>query len=137
MNFAVSGSKVSFFELLPKDSLVVSKNAFLGFRKTKDFYEKAGEKYKSLSKEITHRKPEELFVSEEILMADYQKFKSIDFTINALKFDSLNVQQVELNQTQQPTFNKNFEFLIDDLNEKKMPVLMYGFHFPPRSRKSV
>ncbi len=119
MNFAASGSKVSFFDLLPKDSLVVSKNAFLGFRKTKDFYEKACEKFETLSKEISHRKPEELFLSEEILMADYQKFKSIDFTINALKFDGLNVQEVELNQTQQPTFNKNFEFLIDDLNEKK------------------
>ncbi|MCQ4036022.1 transcription-repair coupling factor [Kaistella montana] len=118
MNFAVSGTKVSFFELLPKDSLVVSKNAFLGFRKTKDFYEKAIEKFETLSKEISHRKPEELFLSEGILLADYQKFKSIDFTINPLKFKDLNVHEIEVPQTQQPAFHKNFELLIEDLNEK-------------------
>ena len=115
MNFAVSGSKVSLFELLPKDSIIISKNAFLGLKKIKNFYEKAEEKFESLSKEISHRKPAELFIDEEGLLIDYQKFTTVDFTLDELKFSNKSVQ---LNQTPQPVFHKNFEMLTEDLESK-------------------
>ncbi|OWR15734.1 transcription-repair coupling factor [Chryseobacterium sp. VAUSW3] len=117
MNFAVSGTKVSLFELLPKDSFVVSKNAFLGLKKNRDFYAKAEEKFAALNTEIKHRTPAELFVNEEDLLKDYQKFRTVDFTLENLKItDDFSVQ---LNQTPQPTFHKNFELLIEDLVEKR------------------
>jgi transcription-repair coupling factor (superfamily II helicase) len=117
MNFAVSGTKVSLFELLPKDSFVVSKNAFLGLKKNRDFYAKAEEKFAALNTEIIHRTPAELFVNEEDLLKDYQKFRTVDFTLENLKItDDFSVQ---LNQTPQPTFHKNFELLIEDLVEKR------------------
>lgn len=117
MNFAVSGTKVSFFELLPKDSFVVSKNAFLGLKKNRDFYAKAEEKFAALNTEIKHRTPAELFVNDEDLLKDYQKFRTVDFTLENLKItDDFSVQ---LNQTPQPTFHKNFELLIEDLVEKR------------------
>ncbi|MCW4451876.1 transcription-repair coupling factor [Kaistella sp. BT6-1-3] len=117
MNFAVSGTKVSLFELLPKDSFVVSKNAFLGLKKNRDFYAKAEEKFAALNTEIKHRTPAELFVNDEDLLKDYQKFRTIDFTLENLKItDDFSVQ---LNQTPQPTFHKNFELLIEDLVEKR------------------
>ena len=117
MNFAVSGTKVSLFELLPKDSFVVSKNAFLGLKKNRDFYVKAEEKFAALNTEIKHRTPAELFVNDEDLLKDYQKFRTVDFTLENLKItDDFSVQ---LNQTPQPTFHKNFELLIEDLVEKR------------------
>lgn len=117
MNFAVSGTKVSLFELLPKDSFVVSKNAFLGLKKNRDFYAEAEEKFAALNTEIKHRTPAELFVNEEDLLKDYQKFRTVDFTLENLKItDDFSVQ---LNQTPQPTFHKNFELLIEDLVEKR------------------
>ncbi|MBP6378077.1 MAG: transcription-repair coupling factor, partial [Kaistella sp.] len=117
MNFAVSGNKVSLFELLPKDSFVVSKNAFLGVKKNRDFYAKAEERFETLSKEISHRAPAELFLTDEDLLKNYQKFRSIDFTLEELRIpDNFTVQ---INQTPQPTFHKNFELLIEDLVEKR------------------
>ena len=117
MNFAVSGNKVSLFELLPKDSFVVSKNAFLGVKKNRDFYAKAEERFETLSKEISHRAPAELFLTDEDLLKDYQKFRTIDFTLEELRIpDNFSVQ---INQTPQPTFHKNFELLIEDLVEKR------------------
>ena len=117
MNFAVSGSKVSLLDLLPKDSFIVTKNAYLTVKKLKDFYEKAEQKFETLSKEIKHQKPEELFVSDEIFLEDFQKFKTIDFTSQSLQlYDSTILQ---LNQTSQPSFHKNFELLAEDLKEKK------------------
>ncbi len=116
MNFAVSGSKVSILELLPKDSFVISKNAFLGGSKIKKFYEKSLEKYELLSKEIKHQKPEELFLSEEEFISQIKDFKTIDFSSQILKFSNSSV--LELNQIPQPSFHKNFQLLIEDLEQK-------------------
>ncbi|WP_374449628.1 transcription-repair coupling factor [Cloacibacterium normanense] len=140
MNFAVSGSKVSLLDLLPKDSFIVTKNAYLTVKKLKDFYEKAEQKFETLSKEIKHQKPEILFVSDEVFLRDLEKFKSIDFSSVILneakrneeslknKIDSSaslrsaqndKIKTINLNQTAQPTFHKNFELLAEDLKEKK------------------
>lgn len=117
MNFSVTGSKVSFFELLPEDSFIVSKNLYLSARKIKEFHEKALEKYETLSKDIKHRSPDELFISEGEFQNKLIKFKTIDFS--SQHFNLPKSQIVELNQTQQPSFHKNFELLIQDLEEKQ------------------
>ena len=119
MNYAVVEKKVSLFELLPKDSFVISKNAFLGVKKIKDFYEKGEEKFETLSKDIKHQTPQDLFLSFESLMLDYQNFKSIDFTLDGLQLNQITSLKLELSQTPQPTFHKNFELLIEDLKEKQ------------------
>ena len=117
MNFSVSGSKVSFFELLPEDSFIVSKNLYLSARRIKEFHEKALEKYETLSKDIKHRSPYELFISEGEFQNKLIKFKTIDFSSQHFKLPKS--QRIELNQTQQPSFHKNFELLIQDLEEKQ------------------
>ncbi len=117
MNFSVSGSKVSFFELLPEDSFIVSKNLYLSARRIKEFHEKALEKYETLSKDIKHRSPDELFISEGEFQNKLIKFKTIDFSSQHFKLPKSQI--IELNQTQQPSFHKNFELLIQDLEEKQ------------------
>jgi len=117
MNFSVSGSRVSLLELLPKNSFVVSKNSLVGLHKIKSFYEKALENYDKLSKDISHRTPQELFISDEEFLFDYKKFKTIDFAAQTLELS--NLQTLELKQTQQPSFHKNFELLFEDLEEKQ------------------
>ncbi len=132
MNFSVSGSKVSLFELLPEDSFVVSKNLYLSTKRIRDFYEKALEKFETLSKDIKHRSPDELFISEPEFQNKLIKFKTIDFvsviqneaqrneeSVNNKDSSFLGMTTVKLNQTQQPSFHKNFELLIQDLEEKQ------------------
>lgn len=115
MNFAVSGTKVPFFDLLDrKNSIIISKNAFLGHQKIKDFYGKAEANFAKLSQEIKHQKPEELFISEDILEFYLKKFLWIDFTSQEI-FTSSTLQ---FNQTSQPSFNKNFQLLMEDLRRK-------------------
>ncbi|WP_313099787.1 transcription-repair coupling factor [Epilithonimonas sp.] len=117
MNFSVAGNKVSFFELLPADSFIVSKNLYLSARRIKEFHEKALEKYETLSKDIKHRSPDELFISDAEFQNKLIKFKTIDFS--SQHFNLPKSQIIELNQTQQPSFHKNFELLIQDLEEKQ------------------
>ncbi len=116
MNFAVSGSKVSLLEVLPRDTVIISENAFLAVKKLESLYEKAEENYLKLSKEISHRTPEELFVTKDSFLSDYQKFKTVDFTLDPL--DLKNIQNIQLHQQPQPAFHKNFELLIEDLEQK-------------------
>lgn len=115
MNFSVTGTKVSLLELAPKNLMVITKNSASGFSKLKDFYEKAEEKFSTLSTAIKHQKPADLFVSEEDFRNGIQKFQWLDFssTLQTSGFPTL-----QLNQTSQPTFNKNFQLLIEDLEEK-------------------
>lgn len=117
MNFTVSGSKVPFFDLMNNDSIIVARNAFLGEKKIRDFYEKAEENFLKLSRELKHQTPQELFISEETLHQNLQRFKFVDFTAQALS--GLNLKTVQLSQTAQPSFHKNFELLAEDLNNKK------------------
>jgi len=117
MNFSVSGTRVSFLEILPKESFVISKNGIVGLQKLRTFYEKSLEKFENLNRDIAHRSPQELFISDEEFLFDYKKFKTVDFS--SVGIESIKSQEVKLNQTAQPSFHKNFQLLIEDLQEKK------------------
>lgn len=118
MNFSVTGSRVSLLQLLPDGSFVVSKNGMIGMQKIRTFYEKSLEKYDTLSKDIAHRTPQELFISDQEFLFDYKKFKTVDFggsVIEGLK----EITEVRMEQLPQPSFHKNFELLIEDIEEKQ------------------
>ena len=118
MNFSVTGSRVSLLQLLPKESYVVSKNGMVGMQKIRTFYEKSLEKYETLNKDIAHRTPQELFISDQEFLFDYKKFKTVDFgsaSIEGLK----ETVDVKMEQLPQPSFHKNFELLIEDMEGKQ------------------
>ncbi|AZA53010.1 transcription-repair coupling factor [Chryseobacterium sp. G0201] len=118
MNFSVTGTRVSLLQLLPKESFIVSKNGVVAVQKIKTFYEKSLEKFETLSKDIAHRAPQELFISDQEFLFDYKKFKTIDFS--SVSIESLkDIVDIKIEQTSQPTFHKNFELLIEDLEEKQ------------------
>jgi len=117
MNFSVSGTRVSFLEILHKDSLVISRNGIVGLQKLRTFYEKSIEKFDNLNKDIAHRSPQELFISDQEFLFDYKKFKTIDFS--SVGIEEIKSLEIKLNQTAQPSFHKNFQLLIEDLQEKK------------------
>ncbi|WP_018676016.1 transcription-repair coupling factor [Riemerella columbina] len=117
MSYKVEGTKVSLFELLPKDSLIVSKNAYLGLNYIRDFYTKAEERFSQFEDGIKHQKPQDLFISDKEFFKDYQAFRTIDFTPQSLQLPK--APHLELQQQPQPSFNKNFELLIEDLEEKQ------------------
>ncbi|UKB84279.1 transcription-repair coupling factor [Chryseobacterium sp. MEBOG06] len=118
MNFSVTGSRVSLLQLLPPESYVVSRNGKVGMLKIKTFYEKSLEKYDTLNKNIAHRTPQELFISDQEFLFDFKKFKTVDFgseMIEGLK----DLAEIKMEQLPQPSFHKNFELLIEDIEEKQ------------------
>lgn len=115
MNFSMQSSKISFLDLLPKDTLIISKKLELSLSAIKDFYTKAETKYHTLSDAIKHRTPAELFISKEGFLQDYQKFKTIDLFPISSKEEQITTTWTTLPQ---PTFHKNFKMLMEDLQQK-------------------
>ena len=113
INLSTQGEKVPFFDLLPSDSLIIIKNAYSCLDKTETFYQKAQNQFDKLSKTIKHREPHELFLSSDEFSKCFQKFRTIDFSNNPSS------KIIQLSQTPQPSFHKNFELLIEDLITKK------------------
>lgn len=113
MNTATSESKIPFFDLLPKDSIIITNNAIIGAKQIKDLFEKAEANFEKLNKDIQHQKPEKLFLTEINFLEKLAALQHIDFAIQPLQ--ELNSTIIELNQKPQPSFHKNFEMLADDL----------------------
>lgn len=118
MSASTSTTKVSALKLLPKDSFILSKNLEFGALKIKEFYKKAEEKFVTLNKDIKHQKPSELFISEEEFSKSLEQFHQIDFISIAKSLFTKDFFSIEFQQTSQPAFNKNFELLTENLEEK-------------------
>jgi transcription-repair coupling factor (superfamily II helicase) len=118
MSTATGSAKISVLELLSKDSFILSKNLEFGALKIKDYFKKAEEKFETLNKDIKHQKPSELFISLEEFENDLKDLSQIDFVSIANSLFAKDFFSVEFQQTSQPSFNKNFELLTENLEEK-------------------
>ncbi|NAW52020.1 transcription-repair coupling factor [Elizabethkingia argentiflava] len=112
---AVNESKLSFLEILPKDTHIFSKNAFLCGKHIRSFFIKAEEVYASLHQDIQYSAPAVLFVSESEFFKQLNQYVWADFTSEPLETTPL---QLHLKLNPQPVFNKNFDWLIQDLEDK-------------------
>ncbi len=112
-NKLIAEQRESFLKYISSKTVVFAKNADLLFSRINDFYSKAEEAFAHLSTEIKHATPEKLFCNSELL-----KQQLLDY--NMVEFGSLSIlsnQTISYNTKPQPAFNKQFNLLIEDLNE--------------------
>lgn len=79
------------------------------------FYQKAEEEFLKLDGEIKHLAPSDLYLTQNDFTEALSKFSVIEFGTN----HTLSSEIIQFNQTPQPSFNKNFELLINNLKENK------------------
>ncbi len=101
----------SFLTYVAPKTLVFSKNTDLLYARLDDFFEKAKEAFKKLSKDIKHAQPEELFMGG----SEFKKHLS-DFTLLTMDSQREASNSIEFNTKPQPSFNKKFDLLIENLN---------------------
>ncbi|WP_405294685.1 transcription-repair coupling factor [Algibacter sp. Ld11] len=116
-NKLLEEKRQSFLKYIAQKTVVCLKNADLIFSRIDDFYNKAEVAYKNLSSEIKRAKPNELFCNSALLKKQLLDFSIIEFGSTSImtKIGSV-VQKVEFKTTPQPSFNKKFDLLIEDLN---------------------
>ncbi|SFC69779.1 transcription-repair coupling factor [Algibacter lectus] len=116
-NKLLEEKRQSFLKYIAQKTVVCLKNADLIFSRIDDFYNKAEIAYKNLSSEIKQAQPNELFCNSTLLKKQLLDFSIIEFGSTSImtKIGSV-VQKVEFKTTPQPSFNKKFDLLIEDLN---------------------
>ena len=106
-------SRESFLKYISPETVIFAKNIDLISGQLDKFYSKAEEAFADVSSDVKHAKPEELFCDGTFIKNQLQDFSLVDFG------NSISNKKVEIafKTKPQPSFNKQFNLLIDDLNE--------------------
>ncbi len=105
-------NRESFLKYIASKTVIFTKNADLLFSRIDDFFGKAKDAFKSLSQEIKHASPEELFCNSELLKRQLLEYTLVEFGTSSY----FNSETILFNTTPQPSFNKQFDILIENLN---------------------
>ncbi|MBO0323804.1 transcription-repair coupling factor [Muricauda sp. CAU 1633] len=110
-------SRESFLKYISPKTVVFAKNPALIYDRIDSFFAKAEESFEKLSKEIKHAEPKELFVDSALLKLQLADFSFVE--INSTKNDISTALDVTFNTKPQPSFNKKFDLLIENLNDNR------------------
>lgn len=113
-------NRQSFLDYMASKTIVFAKNSELLFSRIDDFFGKAVEAFKGLPSELKHASPEELFCNSTLLKKQLLEFTVVEFGTHSyflkLEQNQESSALVEFNTTPQPSFNKQFDLLIENLN---------------------
>ena len=116
-NKTLQEKRESFLKYISSKTIIFSKNIDLMIGNLDKFFQKAEIAFNDLSKEIKHAQPSELFCNGEFIKNQLQEFSLVDFGTNNNKKALETSQEIEFNTILQPSFNKQFTLLIDNLEE--------------------
>ena len=114
-NKLLEESRQSFLKYIAQKTVVCLKNADLLFSRIDDLYSKAEDAFKTLSIDIKHAEPHELFSNSKSLKKQLLDFSIIEYGTSTI-FNHSPSSIITFNTTPQPAFNKQFNLLIEDLN---------------------
>ena len=116
-NKTLQEKRESFLKYISSKTIIFSKNIDLMIGNLDKFFQKAEIAFNDLSKEIKHAQPSELFCDGEFIKNQLQEFSLVDFGTNNNAKVLETSQEIEFNTIPQPSFNKQFTLLIDNLEE--------------------
>ena len=114
-NKALDEKRDTFLNYISSKTLIFIKNRSLLFGRTDTNFAKAQEAFTRLSGEITHASPESLFCTGALLETELAHFQTID--VNSTVEGLIPDEVITFNQQPQPSFNKQFDLLIQNLND--------------------
>ncbi|WP_425596679.1 transcription-repair coupling factor [Sinomicrobium weinanense] len=122
-NKTLNESRESFLKYIPSKTVVFLQNTEMLYTRIDRLFGKAEEAFASLSKEVKHASPEELFCSSKLLKAQLSTFITAETGNQAqLPFRKHQVARedhavITFHTRPQPSFNKQFDLLIEDLRK--------------------
>jgi len=111
-NKLVEEKRESFLEYIANKTVVCLKNEDLLSTSIDKLFRKAVEAFQNLNSEIKHSEPSELFCSSTLLRSQLKEFTKLYFSNQSKEPSSITFKT-----TPQPSFNKQFDVLIEHLNE--------------------
>ncbi len=115
-NKMLDENRESFLKYIHSKTVVFSKNINLLSSSLDSLYEKAESAFQDLTKEIKHAEPLTLFCNGELIKKQLEEFNLIEISSSkSIKDNSKNT--VQFSTTPQPSFNKQFDLLIENLQK--------------------
>ncbi len=108
--------RTSFLEYLPHNTLVWIQDIQLSYDRLDKAFEQAEKAYVQTSKEIKHLEPKEIFITSEFFKKQLLEKSVVEF---GQQFMLQPAQTLVFQTAPQPTFNKNFELLLENLQKNK------------------
>ncbi len=115
-NKAMQETRESFLKYISAKTVVFVKDIDLLSDRIDKNLEKAKEAFKTLSEDIKHGTPEELFTNSELIKKQLLNFTLVE--IGNRPFTKADYT-IKLDTKPQPSFNKQFDLLIQNLNENQ------------------
>jgi transcription-repair coupling factor (superfamily II helicase) len=112
-NKLLEEKRQSFLKYVAQKTVVFTKNINILSNRLDALFEKAAVSFETLSTELKHAKPQELFCDAAMIKKDLLDFNVIEFGNEAF----ISEEQVTFDISPQPAFNKQFELLIKNLND--------------------
>lgn len=109
----------SFLKYISEKTVVFAKNPALIYDRIDSFFEKAEESFDKLSKEIKHAQPKELFLDSTLLKEQLNDYLCIHIGVSSETLKQVQGDEIQFNTRPQPSFNKKFDLLIENLNENR------------------
>jgi len=110
-------SRESFLQFLPKNTIVWVKDINLTANQIQKDFEKAQAAYEEVENSpLKHLLPEEIFVDQALFLAEINQKNTLEYGNQF--YHQADVELI-YNQKPQPSFNKNFTLLHDDIQTKK------------------
>jgi len=116
-NKTLQEHRQSFLKYIAANTVVFTKNTGLLFGSLDSLFLKSENAFNDLSKEINHTEPSELFCNGAFIKKQLEEFSLVDFGNQDKPFDTVSNQTIAFNTIPQPSFNKQFNLLIDNLTE--------------------
>ena len=107
-------NRESFLDYINEKTVLFIQNTELLVQQLDRAFVKATEAFEKLSKDIKHAKPEEIFVNKEQFLKKALHFSVVELSNSPVfKID----KTIPFNIKPQPSFNKQFDLLLNNLNE--------------------
>jgi transcription-repair coupling factor (superfamily II helicase) len=112
----VDEKRVSFLEYMANKTAVFIEDLHVLNDKLDEMFDKAGSAFDELSKDIKHQQPEDLFCDAQLLKNQLKDYKRFFFRSSASSSFPYH-KEYQFNIVPQPSFNKNFELIMENLQE--------------------
>ncbi len=107
-------NRESFLQYINEKTVLFLQNTDLILAQLAKLFEKADEAFDKLPKEVQHAKPEELFINHKSFLKKAEHFTLVEIgNSSSFSFDQI----IEFYIQPQPSFNKQFDLLLNNLNE--------------------
>jgi len=110
-NKQFSEKRESFLKFIPHNSVIFSHSTDILLNNLNILFEKAEQQYKNLPKELNHTLPSELFADGLQIKEQLNHYSRVSITHSSLE------NALDGSCSPQPSFNKQFDLLIDHLKE--------------------